>query len=510
MPDREPDNYSIDEMMQRLQARGGQDIEGEPELVTRDDGSQVVRVRKRKRRTHQPHKEAEKKRRRRMLVGTSLVMTVVILGGLGFLAWFFYLNSSGYRDEVASRIESWTGADLQLRAFRATPVNAAADYIELTWPDDVPAARLKVHHLRTDLKVSSHLTGTWEGQQLAGSSGELVLRRVENPGDLQLPAEPLPFRMPLRVNKLNVRFGDGERAAFAVYQANTSLTVANPEQPEANVVLQNGTCRIGRWGRFIVDFASVRLGHDGVYLGTARLSPESEEDAEFTVVGEGYPAVPIGGGECEFGLKLQGMPSLILLGNGLGTIIEGGFESPEEDESGRVKLDATRMDALQIDVPVRSVAGSNLKFYRFPMFEVLADQLDSARFVQPRFDPESSLRVVRSDARVALEDMDLIADGMMRIRGRLEERRGGALSGTLEVGIAESFLVLAETPAVPKVFSKSAGGYRWATVNLSGTTKAPADDLARQLAGILESTPPSTGGTQGLEDEFRDLTTPQD
>ncbi|MCH7225168.1 hypothetical protein [Haloferula sp. A504] len=510
MPESEPDNYSIDEMMSRLQARGGQDVEGEPQLVTRPDGSQVVRVRKRKRRSHQPHKEAEKRRRRRTLVVTSLVMVLLLTGALAFIAWFFYLNSSGYRDQVAERIEAWTGAELDMRAFRATPVNAAADTIILTWPEDSPAARLKVHAPRVDLKVSSHLTGKWQGQQLGAGSGELVLRAVESPSRVELPDEPLPFRMPIRVSRLNIRFGDGERAAFGVYEASTSLTVANPESPEANIILQSGKCRIGRWGRFDVDFASFRLSHDGVHLGTMRLAPEEVEDAEFELRGEGFPAIPVNGGKAEFGLGLQNMPSLILFGNGLGTIIEGTFETDPEDSTGRVSLDVTRLDALGIDVPVRGMSGSDLKFYRFPMFETIADVLDTARFVQPSFDPESTLRVVRTGDHVALEEIDLVSEGMMRVRGRIEERRGGALSGQLEVGIAESFLVLSETRAVPRVFGKAAGGYRWATVKLAGTTKVPSDDLARQLAGTLESIPPGTDGERGLDEEFRDLTAPQD
>ncbi len=510
MPETEPDNYSIDEMMQRLQARGERPAEGEPQLVTRPDGSQVVKVRKRKRRSHQPHKEAEKKRRRRTLLVTSIVMVLLMAGVLSFIGWFFYLNSGGYRDEVAGRIEAWTGADLEMRAFRATPVNAAADLVELTWPEDMPAARLKLHHLRGDLRLSSHLTGSWDGEQLGASSGELVLRAVPQPGAMSMPEEPLPFRMPIRVNQLNVRFGEGERAAFAVYKANASMTVPDPEQPEPNVILQNGTCRVGKWGRFVVDFASLRLGGDGTYLGALRLSPEGMEDSEFEILGEGYPAIPLEGGEAEFELRVSAMPSLVLFGNGLGTVIEGTFETLPEDSTGRARIDVTRLDGLGIDAPVRSTAGSDLKFYRFPMFEVLGDALDTARFVQPHFDPESSLRVVRTADKVALEDLDLVAEGMMRVRGRIEEGAGGRLSGTIELGVADSFLVLAETRAVPRVFDKTAGGYHWATIELSGTTKAPADDLASQLAGTLETIPPAADGAGGLEDEFFNLTTPEE
>ena len=58
--DTEPDNYSIDDMMDRLRSRseGGQE---DAQLVTREDGTQVYRVKKRKRRSHQPKKEKEQR-----------------------------------------------------------------------------------------------------------------------------------------------------------------------------------------------------------------------------------------------------------------------------------------------------------------------------------------------------------------------------------------------------------------------------------------------------------------
>lgn len=56
--DQGPDQYSFDEIMERLKKSHGADLgPDDGELVTRADGTQAIRIRKRKRRSHQPHHE---------------------------------------------------------------------------------------------------------------------------------------------------------------------------------------------------------------------------------------------------------------------------------------------------------------------------------------------------------------------------------------------------------------------------------------------------------------------
>lgn len=511
MPDQEPDNYSLDEMMDRLKSRGrSSSSDGEAKLVTRPDGTQVMKVRRRKRRTRQPHKEAEMRRRRRSLIMVSVITLVLITGGLAFFGWVFYLNSGGYREKVVARMEKWTGADLKLTAFRATPVSVGADLVEMEWPADCPAAFLRVHQPRADLKFTSHLTGTWAGERLAGTSGEMVLRHSGASNEIPPAEGTLPFQVPVQINKFKLLFGEGERPALGVYDAVATLNVADPAQPEPNIVLQGGITRIGGWGRYTVNFASVLLGDEGVRLGRLRLSPEGLAEAEFEAFGEGFGPVPVRGGFSEYGFRVHAMPSEALFGEKLGELIEGTFETTQDDLSGRLFLDVTKLDSIRIDARVRGARDSAMKFYRFPMFEVIGDVLDTARFVQPVFDPESSLRLIRTADDVALEELEFIAEDMLRLRGKLREVRGGGLSGEIQVGIADAYLELAEAKAVGQVFDRAADGYRWATVTLSGTTSRPADDLADQLRAAMESVPAAARGDVGNEEEFFNLTTPDE
>ena len=83
----EPEKYSIDEMMDRLKSPASESAE-EGELVTRADGSQALRVRKRKRRSSQPHKEVNSRSRRARIVQVSAALVLVFAAALA--GWIGY------------------------------------------------------------------------------------------------------------------------------------------------------------------------------------------------------------------------------------------------------------------------------------------------------------------------------------------------------------------------------------------------------------------------------------
>ena len=77
----EPEKYSIDEMMDRLKAVPSENPD-EGELVTRSDGSQAIRVRKRKRRSTQPHKEERHRTRRTRIIQVSAALIFLFIAAL--------------------------------------------------------------------------------------------------------------------------------------------------------------------------------------------------------------------------------------------------------------------------------------------------------------------------------------------------------------------------------------------------------------------------------------------
>jgi len=510
MSDSEPESYSLDEMMNRLRSQGEQAAEGEQRVVTRPDGTQVVKVRKRKRRSHQPHKEEELKRRKRSLVVAALVSVVVVSLALGIFGWMLYLNGSGYRDQVVARVEQWTGAKAEMRSFRATPVSAATDLMLLTWPETSPAASLKLHKVSGDLRLASHLSGNWQGERMEAASGDLVLRAAAAPEEAppELVDQDLPFQAPMRVNRLKVTFGDGERGAMVLRDTRGTMTVPDPSLPSSNIILEGGTVRIGKWGVFELDSGSLSLSSDGVRVGNLRLGSETAPEAIIRLSGESFPDLAIRGGSSTLGLEMREIPSALLFGPSLGALIEGKLETAEDDGSGRCEMNLTNLPTVKIAGSVKNVPATSLKLFKLQFFDVLADVMDNPRFSQPRFEKRCSLRFSRTMDGVELSEIDFDSDGMLRLRGSLGERQG-KLVGELEVGIPEILMAAAPSREIPIVFREVDQGYRWCTVKLSGTTSRPADDLATQFQQAREGSSPTSGGARGLDDEFLDLTTPE-
>lgn len=515
MSDSEQDNYTLDEMMQRLKSRGHGGSDGEPELVTRDDGTQVVRVRKRKRRSRQPHKEVEAQRRRRSLIIASIVGAVVLAAGLGMLGWMVALNGAGYRDEVLERAEEWTGAEVSMRSFRATPISVGLNEFEATWPESYPVASLKANGIEGGLKISSHITDVWNGESLRARSGRLVLREATAPaaGESLLPDGALPFRAPFRVSRLNVRFGEGERPALVLSDSSASLTVPDPEVAESNLILEGGKARVGALGRFNLHLASFGLTAQGFRLSSMRMSPEKYADSEIQLAGEGYPVIPLRGGRAAVGMTLSDVPAEVLFGEGFAGLVNGSFDTPNEDESSACRFDPTDLSELELDGIVRVSETSRVELRKFAMLGVLAEAMGNPRLERPRFRAGSRIEFSRRMEGVHITNLDLRAEGLMRMRGEIRVS-GGELSGEIEIGLPETPVKASRREGLAELFDRSEARHRWATVRLSGTVDEPADDLRESLdrasRGEFDSEDESGAGAPDSENRFRDLTSPDE
>ncbi len=84
--------------------------------------------------------------------------------------------------------------------------------------------------------------------------------------------------------------------------------------------------------------------------------------------------------------------------------------------------------------------------------------------------------------------------GLLRVKGHVIVAEGGALRGTLTIGLPESVaapLAKLHPTAASQLFNASGeAGFRWLNINLSGTTTAPQEDLTVRLGAILSAAAP--------------------
>ena len=113
----------------------------------------------------------------------------------------------------------------------------------------------------------------------------------------------------------------------------------------------------------------------------------------------------------------------------------------------------------------------------------LLSQLDSFLGV-PRFRQvplkTATTRILRTATRTEFHDLDLDADGLLRIQGSLSIQ-DGRIQGALKLGISPSLLQW--LPGSPtKIFAEARDGYVWTPLEVSGSLDHPVEDLSARLA----------------------------
>lgn len=499
-------------MMDRLRSRGEGGRDGEAELVVREDGTQLYRMRKRKRRSHQPKKEKEKRHRRFRVAQVVAAVALVATAGLALLGSIIYLNSAAYQESILSRIRTWTGAEPHLTQFRMSPVNAAADSVELAWPESSMLRSLKLNGVRADLRISSIFGGAWKGSEMiASGGGTLVLGRPEGSSASPPPERKgdCPFQFRYRSPNFNVLMGPPESPAVRLQSTEVSIAVLDPAATTANLQFEGGALALAGWGDFGLKFASFQIEPAGFRLVTMRLAPGGEAKGEIEIFNPQQVPLALADGESAMSVRVDRIPLSTLLGAAFGKSMSATVETREGAPEGALLFKGGEVPSVSCRIPFHATATSESSAALLPLFGILAEQVGESWYQSPTFDLGFSGTVVRDRMAGGIEDLEMEARGRLMIRGQLMADAGGVLDGSLEIGLPASALTDASVP-FRLVFRRKEGGYAWATVRISGTGAKPLDDLQQQLDEATASAPPASGGKGVLEDEFRDLTTPEE
>lgn len=509
--DQEPENYSIDDMMDRLRSRGEGGRDGQAELVVREDGTQVYRMRKRKRRTRQPKKEKERRQQRFRVAQVVVGVGLVAVSGLALLGSILYLNSAAHQSSVVERIRTWTGAEPQLTRFQMSPVRVSAGSVDLTWPESSMLRSLKLNEVRADLRISSIFGGAWKGSEMvAANGGTLVLQQAVGSA---APASPgregeVPFQFRYRSPNFTVLMGAGDAPAARLQSTEVSIAVLDAAATTANLQFEGGTLNVMDWGSFGLNFASFQIEPAGTRLTTMRLAPATDAKGEIEIFNPQQVPLSFDSGEAEMAVRVDRVPFSSLVGEAFGKWLSATVETREGGENGTLLFKAGKSPSISYRIPFHATATSESAASQLPLFGILAEEVGEPWYRSPTFDLGFSGTAVRNRASGGIEDLSLEARGRLMITGQVMADAAGVLDGTLEVGLPVSALSGASVP-FRAVFLRKEGGHAWATVRVSGSGLKPSDDLQEQITQATATASPASGGKEGMEDEFRDLSTPE-
>lgn len=467
-PNQDGENYSVDEMMARLKRNDKQKRTDSPdkdgELVTREDGSQVVKVRRRKRRSQQPEKKKKKSnpKIKWAILGSLIGLFVILIAGTIFIIVKY--NGKSFKETTEATVTDLTAAEsAELTQLRVTPVSAKAAKAELSWDQHSFFQSASFTNIKADIKATSFFTSDWIGEEVVASVGSIQIKTPASSVETSSNTAISPYSFgAFRCNQLDMQFGS-DRNAPAI----TGLQISLRKQVDDRyqVVFNNGLMKIPNWPALEISSGVMTLNSDDAEI-EARLEASSGLTGEIIIKGRiakstDRPVV--------LDVKAKDYPIQQLLGKELGRLIQGDIHSDMGSLSYNYKKSSS--EALSFIMPFNS---TDLRLSELPMLTDLKDLTGDTQYVRPSF-TRCSGTIMRTTDGVTLNNLSLTSSRIITLTGHITVSSKGMLSGELDVGIPAR-LFSPRKPA-PAIFSEPHSGFIHTKVTLSGSIHNPHDNL---------------------------------
>ncbi len=505
----EPEKYSIEEMMERLKDSPiGNPEDGE--LVIRPDGSQAIRVRKRKRRSSQPLKESHQRTRRARIVQVTAAMILVFLAAMVIGGAIIYANSKPFRENLIRKIEQSSGAAVLLEQFRMNPKTANAGNITLKWPASNVLESLKLRGLTAEVFAASFLGNAMTGEEISISDATLALQ-IPQPGEALRSAPALVGDLPIRFNRyrtptFNLTMGDPKTPLLGLLKSEGSL---NPETANgrAQLSLYKGDIAIAGWPKLRLDRGLIEFRGDEADIIGLRVLHESDNRGAFELSGTvaPYRADQIS----SLDVRLESFELSGIVGTALGKIFSGKIDSVPVATSNFLSFQPNENPSLTLDVAFRASPNSQIEVQQFPFLLGLAQGLDDPWFQHPVFEGDAGGMIHREGDVIILRELNFESKGRMALRGEISMALNQTLSGSLQLGIAEAMIASAKITRLNSMFGPAQEGFRWITLKVSGRAAAPADNFKEIYASTPVAPREKPAPAASEKSSFEDLTRPK-
>lgn len=506
---REPEKYSIDEMMERLTHSPIENPE-DGELVIRPDGSQAIRVRKRKRRSSQPLKEKHKRTRRARIVQVSAAMILVFLAAIIIGGAIIFANSKPFREGLILKVEQSSGATVLLEQFRMNPKTANAASLSLKWPAGNVLESLKLRGLTAEILPASFLGNAMTGEEITIAEATLALQVPQDGQALQnsaIPGDPLPIRFNrYRSPLFHLTLGNPKAPLIKLFKSEASL---NPEtvNGHAQMSLYKGDIAIAGWPKLRLDRALIEFHRDEADIIGLRVLHESDNHGSLELSGTvtPYQADRIS----SLDVRLASFELSGILGPLLGKVFSGKIDSLPVSTSNFLAFKPSSEASLTLDLAFRASPNSRIEVQEFPFLLGLAQGLDDPWFLHPVFEGDAQGWIHREGGALTLRDLNFESKGRMALRGEISMDLNQALSGTLQLGVAEAMIASAKIQRLDSMFGPPKENFRWITLKISGRATAPMDNFKELYTSSAVAPREKPAPTDHDGSSFEDLTRPK-
>jgi hypothetical protein len=478
MPDpSEPEKYSIDEMMDRLKRPAESTVE-DGELVTRADGSQAIRVRKKKRRSHQPHKEERRQQMRARMLQVSGVLILLLLALFGAGVAIVYANSAPFREDLARKIALSSGAEVELRQFRMNPSTANASELILTWPQGNALGNLSLRGLKASISPISFLGKTMIGEEASAAEGTLTLN-IPQP-DQALRAVPPPSGTePIRfdqyvIAKFHALAGDPASPRIRLRNSEATLVPLDSAAPP-QLRLTRGEILANGWPKLRMDRSHIEFRGREVDIVSMRLKHETDARGAFELSGTVTPFEA--DSVSTLSVQLEAFLVSGIVGPELGRLFAGRIDSISTANPNALVLTTGADPGASLSVAFQSALAHPIEPAGFPFLFGLAQTLRDEWFERPVLDGENRGIIRRENGTLHIGNLHLENKDRMAIRGEITMTPDKKLSGKLDIGVSVGMIKTSENKRLDSLFGPPSGGFRWLTLTIGGTAAAPTDNF---------------------------------
>ena len=474
--------YSVDEMMDRLR-EGDREKEKEGELVTRDDGTQVMRVKKRKRRSKQKKEEEAKRKKRISLARTLAIITLPLIIGLGVLYLLAKYNSATFSEELVATIWKKTGGHAKVGQLSPKGTVVSASSVQLNWPDGSYLDQLRGENISGDLNPVSFVTGKLSGDQLNARKGSLLVsgrngRKVSEPKGTP---KDLPGYKRYSSDKFSFFFGN-KKSPFRLVDSKVKLVSTTYSE---QLYLTGGTLFAGSWGEVPLKRGTLEFLNNTIRVISLRFA---EEDRHLVFSGD------LGMNDSVQSLSVEVVEGTVgnVAGHGFGDLIEANIAGA----TGTLVFQPWLLSSHEVTI---ATSPEYLTISNFAFLDTLVGLYGDELFKTFEFEVEHDFEVIRGAKEAEIRGLDLTELGVLAIQGGMKIT-GDQLSGTLRIGLPDHKKLTIRSEERQSFFAKGEleGGYFWYDIELGGTAQKPTDNFLQFVKG---------GAVQeSAEDLFEQLT----
>ena len=468
--------------MERLKTNTSAESPEDGVLVTRADGTQAIKVRKRKRRSEQPIKEQQKQTRRARIVqvaGATIVLVFMIVSAGIALA---YANSPSFRKGLLEKILICTGANSEIGTFRVNPRTANAGKLNLQWPKGNVLDQLALGGITATIAPSSFLGKAMTGEEIAVSDSKLTLQlpdlgqplRAESFPEAELPISFNRYRTP----NLDIVFGKDGLISLKKTEASLNF---NAVTNRVQFGLNGGALTLPGWPKITLDRAFMEFQDKEINIISLNLLDPSGRDGMFEFSGTLAPYAPER--RSTLAADVKNFPISGIIGSGLDKFFAGNIDSSPNDKSNFYSFYPSTKPAQRLSITFTKHLAGVFEVSKFPFLFALAQVLADDWFKAPTFVGENATgTIIREKDSILIQNLNLQSRGRMALHGDVLLSQDDMLSGKLELGVAENMmLAAADSPELKVLFSEPRDGYCWLEFDVSGTPDVPKDGFRELL-----------------------------